>query len=63
MRLSNNPDPHMRWIYDSTHPDYNSPQAIALRKARDLAILHAPQWMKDEAYWNDVNDSAQGSET
>jgi hypothetical protein len=54
-KLSLQPDPEMRWIYDYTHPDYNSPRAKSLRNARARAIANAPQWMKDEAYWNDSN--------
>ena len=56
MKLSLNPDPDMLWIYDSTHPDYNSPRAKRLREARARAIQSAPRWMIEEARLNDLLD-------
>lgn len=53
MKLSLEPDPHMRWIYDYTHPDYNSDRAKDLRARRDAAFRSAPQWMIEEARMND----------
>jgi hypothetical protein len=51
--LSLNPDPHLAWIYDYRHPDYNTPRAEALREARGNAIRNTPQWMIDLALSND----------
>jgi len=53
-RLSLQPDAHMRWIYDYTHPDYNTPRAKHLRERRAQAIASAPQWMIEEARLNDL---------
>jgi len=58
MGLSLNPDEHMRWIYDYTHPDYNSDYAKDLRERRASAISHAPQWMIEEARMNDNRRAA-----
>ncbi len=58
MRLSLNPDPHMAWIYDQSHPDYYSERAKDLRERRAAALRSAPQWMKDAAYCNDQEDAA-----
>jgi hypothetical protein len=55
-RLSLKPDPDMRWIYDYTHPDYNSERAQDLRMRRELAIRNAPEWMRREAALNDAAD-------
>lgn len=52
-RLTLQPDDHMRWIYDLTHPDYNSDEARDLRERRRAAMQNAPQWMIDEARMND----------
>lgn len=52
--LSLEPDEDMRWIYDYTHPDYNSDQARYLRERRDRALRNAPQWMIEEALLNDI---------
>ena len=52
--LSLEPDPDMRWIYDYSHPDYNSPRAKYLREARAHAIQSAPRWMIEEARLNDL---------
>lgn len=54
MMLSLEPDPDMRWIYDTKHPDYNSEQAKRLRRRRSLAIHNAPEWMVREAAMNDT---------
>ena len=44
----------MEWIYDSTHPDYNSGRAIRLRRRRDNALRSASsQYMIEEAIMND----------
>ena len=53
-RLSLNPDPDMAWIYDHTHPDYNTPRAQDLRERRSRAIANAPEWMRREAQLNDL---------
>lgn len=53
-RISLNPDPDMRWIYDYTHPDYNTDRAKHLREARSRAIANAPEWMIREAQMNDT---------
>ena len=53
MKLSLEPDPHMRWIYDYTHPDYNSDRAEDLRERRHRAMQGSPQWMIEEARLND----------
>ena len=53
MKLTLEPDPHMRWIYDSSHPDYNSDRAKDLRERRRVAMQNAPRWMIEEARLND----------
>ena len=53
-RISLEPDADMRWIYDYTHPDYNTPRAKDLRERRSRAIASAPEWMREEARLNDV---------
>ena len=53
-RLSLEPDEHMKWIYDSSHPDYDSDRAKWLRMRRAAAIASAPQWMIEEARLNDI---------
>ena len=52
-RISLEPDEHMRWIYDYTHPDYNSSRAKDLRERRAAALRSAPKWMIEEARLND----------
>ena len=52
--LSLEPDDDMRWIYDYTHPDYNTDRAKWLREARHRAIQSAPEWMVREAQMNDA---------
>ena len=54
MILSLDPDLQLRWIYDSTHPDYNTPRAKDLRERRANAIRNAPEWMVREAQLNDA---------
>jgi hypothetical protein len=58
--ISLEPDPHMRWIYDYTHPEYNSPKARDLRERRRVAMQNAPQWMIREAEMNDSLSDAAG---
>lgn len=53
MKLSLRPDPHMAWIYDSSHRDYNTQEAKDLRERRAYAIRSAPEWMIREAQFND----------
>lgn len=53
INLSLKPDPHMKWIYDSAHPDYNTPMAESLRESRGRALCSAPEWMLDLARLND----------
>ena len=52
--LSMDPDEHMRWIYDSTHPNYDREHAEYLRARRAAAICSAPKWMVHEAMLNDI---------
>ena len=52
--LTLEPDPHMRWIYDYTHPDYNSDMARDLRERRAAALRSCPRWMIQEARMNDA---------
>lgn len=52
--LSLEPDEHMRWIYDSTHQNYDREYAEYLRARRAAAIRSAPRWMVDEALLNDT---------
>ncbi len=52
--LSIEPDEHMRWIYDQTHPDYHTDYARDLRKRRDRALSACPRWMIEEARMNDI---------
>ena len=54
MKLSMKPDAHMKWIYNTLHPDYNSDMAKDLRERRCRAIANAPEWMRREAYVNDL---------
>ena len=54
MKMSLKLDPHMRWLYDYTHPDYRTPMAHYLRERRDSAIRNAPDWMVREAQLNDA---------
>ena len=56
-RLTLNPDEHMRWIYDPSHPDYNSDRAKDLRERRARALRNAPEWMIREAQLNDALDT------
>lgn len=51
--LSLKPDPHMRWIYDPAHANYNTPYARSLRERRAAALNSAPRWMIEEARLND----------
>lgn len=53
-RLSMHPDEGMRWIYDSSHPEYNTPRARHLRDARAAAIRSAPEWLVCLARSNDA---------
>lgn len=55
-RLSLKPDEHMRWIYDPSHPEYNSARAEDLRERRAAAMRNAPAWMIEEARLNDAHD-------
>ena len=50
--LTLNPDPHLEWIYDPSHKDYNSPMAKDLRDKRARTIHNAPEWMKRDAELN-----------
>jgi len=59
LRLSLQPDPDMKWIYDYTHPDYQSERARWLRARRESAIRQAPEWMLRLAQ---LNDSIGGSD-
>ncbi len=59
-KLSLNPDPLMEWIYDPSHPDYNSDEAKWLRDRRSAAIASAPEWMIREAQLNDVLRAKDG---
>jgi len=52
--FSLDPDPHMAWIYENNHPDYNTPEAESLRESRGRALRSAPQWMLDLAHMNDA---------
>lgn len=46
------PDEWMRWIYDSTHPEYNT-RGKDLRERRFMALHNAPRWMIEQAAMND----------
>ena len=61
MKLSLEPDEDMRWIYDYTHRDYNTPRAHDLRERRAAAIRNAPEWMVREAQLNDALRAASTS--
>ena len=52
-RFSLEPDEHMKWIYDSKHPDYNTDMAKDLRNRRANALSQCPQWMIWDALLND----------
>ena len=52
--LSLEPDENMKWIYDSSHPDYYSDRVKHLREARSQAMRSAPEWMIREGQLNDV---------
>lgn len=47
------PDEHMKWIYDSSHKDYNTEEAKYLRARRAAALREAPSWMIQLAQIND----------
>lgn len=51
--LSLQPDEHMKWIYDTTHPGYDSDKAKDLRERRLASINSCPIYMIEEAYFND----------
>ena len=53
-RISLEPDPDMRWIYDRSHRDYNTDRARDLRNSRSWAISSVPEWMREEARLNDL---------
>ena len=61
MKLSLEPDEDMRWIYDYTHRDYNTPRAHHLRESRAVAMQNAPQWMIEEARMNDNLRTAEST--
>jgi hypothetical protein len=52
--LSLQPDEDMKWIYDYTHPEYNTDRARHLREARARALASAPEWMIEGARLNDI---------
>lgn len=55
------PDESMRWIYDSSHPDYHSDRVRDLRDRRAAALRSCPQWMLNEAASNDALRKASPS--
>jgi len=59
VRLSLNPDRHLQWTYDFRHPDYNTKQAEDLRTRRARALQACPQWLLDQAYWDDEHRSSK----
>ena len=63
--ISLNPDAWTKWIYNTTHPDYNSAEARYLRDRRAQAMASAPEWMIEEARMNDLlsERAAEGAET
>ena len=52
--LSLQPDEHMKWIYDTSHPDYNTGRAEDLRNRRASAFQSCPRYMLEEARINDI---------
>lgn len=44
-KLSLEPDDHIKWIYNPSHPDYNSDEAKDLRERRAAALRSCPEWM------------------
>lgn len=53
-KLSRQPDPWMRWIYDPKFQD--DPKARYLRERRARAIQNAPYWMIEMARLNDEKE-------
>lgn len=53
-QLSLEPDDHMKWIYNPSHPNYNSDQAKDLRERRAAALRSCPEWVLLDAYLNDI---------
>lgn len=58
-KLSFNPDPDMKWIYNPSHIDYNSDHAEDLRRRRANAIRNAPLYMRRDAELNDITSARQ----
>lgn len=52
-RFSLDPDPHMAWIYNPSHPDYHD-KGKDLRDRRAAALRACPAWMIQEAVLNDA---------
>lgn len=59
MRISLQPDEHMRWIYDYSHHEYNSERAKHLRASRERALASCPAWLLDQAGHNDESHEVQ----
>ena len=57
-KLSLQPDEDMKWIYDTSHRDYNSDMVEHLRTARAIALSQCPRWMIEEARINDMEKAA-----
>jgi hypothetical protein len=53
-KFSLEPDEHMRWIYDQTHPDYHTDYARDLRERRGRALAACPRGLIQEARMNDI---------
>ena len=45
-KLTFEPDEHMKWIYDPSHPRYNSEEAKDLRNRRASALSNLPNYMR-----------------
>lgn len=51
-KLTLEPDPWMRWLYDHQDPRYLTDEAKYLRERRAAAIRSAPEWMLAQAAMN-----------
>lgn len=46
-KLTDQPDPWNAWIYDKSHPEYNSERAKDLRMRREKSLAAVPRWIRE----------------
>ena len=51
--LSMKPDPEMAWIYDTRHPEYDTPRVRDLRARREHALASCDLRLRQQAIEND----------